>query len=387
MRKIAVYIGSRANYSSIKAVMVEIDRHPKLQLQVIAGASALLERFGSVVKLVEKDGFHVDWISHNIVEGETPITMAKSTGLGLIEMAMILDNLKPDFALVVGDRFEMMGFALAASYCNIPIAHTMGGEVSGSVDESIRHAITKFAHLHFPANEDARERIIKMGEDPKCVFNVGCPRINLVREVLETEDSYKQIAALIPSYGGVGGEFEVVKEPFLLVSQHSVTTEFGLNERHINETLTALQKLQMKTIMLWPNIDAGSDEISKAIRIFRERHRPGWLHLFKNLPINKYIHLMNTTACLVGNSSSGIREGAFIGTPVVNIGSRQNRRLCGKNVVHCGYDATEILSSIESQLEHGKYPRENLYGDGSAGQKVAEILSTIEVNIQKRIRY
>ena len=178
MRKICVFIGSRANYSSIKSVMQAVRDHPQLELQVVAGASALLEQFGKVVDLISSDGFKPDFTFHNIVEGENPTTMAKSTGLGIIEMAMVLDNLEPDFVVIVGDRFEMMAIAIAAAYMNIRIAHTMGGEVTGTIDESIRHAITKFAHIHFPANEDARLRIIKMGEDENYAFNVGCPRID-----------------------------------------------------------------------------------------------------------------------------------------------------------------------------------------------------------------
>ena len=175
MRKICVFVGSRANYSSIKSVMQAVKDHNDLELQVVTGASAILERFGNVDQLIRDDGFIPNYTFHNLVEGENPVTMAKSTGLGLIEMSMILNNLKPDAVVLVGDRFEVMAVAIAAAYMNIPIAHTMGGEVTGTIDESIRHAITKFAHYHFPANEDAKQRLIKLGEDPKHVYNVGCP--------------------------------------------------------------------------------------------------------------------------------------------------------------------------------------------------------------------
>ncbi len=157
MRKICVFVGSRANYSSIKSVMQAVQKHPDLELQVITGASAVLDRFGKVEDILAKDGFPANYRFYNIVEGENPVTMAKSTGLGLIDASMILDNLKPDFVVVVGDRFEMMSVTIAAAYMNIRIAHTMGGEVTGTIDESIRHAITKFAHVHFAANEDARQ--------------------------------------------------------------------------------------------------------------------------------------------------------------------------------------------------------------------------------------
>jgi UDP-hydrolysing UDP-N-acetyl-D-glucosamine 2-epimerase len=279
----------------------------------------------------------------------------------------------------------MMSVTLAAAYMNIRIVHTMGGEVTGTIDESIRHAITKFSQIHFPANEDSRQRIIKMGEEPEFVFNVGCPRTDLVAEELKN-DSQSVLAGLFEMYGGVGKTFDIA-QPYLLVSQHSVTTEFGSNRLQIEETLKALKELNMPTIMLWPNADAGSDDVSRGIRVFRENNNPDWLHLFKNLPIHIYIHLMNTTACLVGNSSSGVREGAFIGTPVVNVGTRQNKRLRTENVIQVDHDANEIVSAIRQQLEHGKYESSGIYGDGTAGDRIANILADINPKIQKTITY
>ncbi|WP_396161739.1 UDP-N-acetylglucosamine 2-epimerase [Flavobacterium sp.] len=386
MKKICVFVGSRANYSSIKSVMMAVQNHPQLQLQLIIGSSAVLDRFGKVEDLIIKDGFTPNFNFYNIVEGENPVTMAKSTGLGLIECSMIFNNLKPDYLVVVGDRFEMMSVTIAAAYMNIRIAHTMGGEVTGTIDESIRHAITKFAHVHFAANEDARKRIIKLGEEEQFVFNVGCPRIDLVARELE-RDSDELLDGLFANFRGVGpGNFDLNK-PFLLVSQHPVTTEFGNNRKQIDETLFALAELKMPTIMLWPNIDAGSDDISSGIRSFREKYKPDWLHLFKNLPTPVYIHLMKKTACLVGNSSSGVREGAIIGTPVVNIGSRQHKRLAGTNSIDVGYDCKEIKEAIQKQVKNGPYPADPLYGSGDAGEQIAKILATINPPIQKTITY
>jgi UDP-hydrolysing UDP-N-acetyl-D-glucosamine 2-epimerase len=386
MRKICVFVGSRANYSSIKSVMQAVQKHPDLELQVITGASAVLDRYGKVEDILAMDGFAANYRFYSIVEGENPVTMAKSTGLGLMDASMILDNLKPDFVVVVGDRFEMMSVTIAAAYMNIRIAHTMGGEVTGTIDESIRHAITKFAHVHFAANEDARQRIIKLGEEEQYVFNVGCPRIDLVARELE-RNSDQVLEGLFSKYSGVGpGNFDLHK-PFLLVSQHPVTTEFGNNRKQIEETLFALAELKMPTIMLWPNIDAGSDDISSGIRTFREKFKPDWLHLFKNLPTPVYIHLMKNTACLLGNSSSGVREGAIIGTPVVNIGSRQHNRLSGTNAINAGYNRIEIVEAINAQLANGKYPTDPLYGSGVAGEQIADILASINPPIQKTITY
>ena len=385
MKKVCVFIGNRANYSGVKSVMIAVKAHPKLKLQVVLGASAVLDRFGKVEDLIRSDGFEPDFTFHNLVEGENPSIMAKSTGLGLIDAAVIFDHLKPDMVVVVGDRYEMMCVTLAAAYMNIRIIHTMGGEVTGTIDESIRHAITKFAHIHFPANEDSRERIIKMGEDERYVFNVGCPRTDLISTELKN-DSHKELKDIFKIYGGVGRDFDL-KRPYLLVSQHSVTTEFGNNRWQIEETLNALDELKIPTIMLWPNPDAGGNDISTGIRVFRENKSPEWLHLFKNLPTHIYCHLMNTTACLVGNSSSGIRDGAFIGTPVVNIGTRQNERLRGENVEQVGYNTNEILVGIKKQLQRGRYKSSDIYGDGGAGVKIAQILSENNPPIQKRITY
>jgi UDP-hydrolysing UDP-N-acetyl-D-glucosamine 2-epimerase len=389
MKKICVFVGSRANYSSIKSVMMSVKNHPDLELQLVLGASAVLDRFGKVEDLIIKDGFVPNFTFHNIVEGENPITMAKSTGLGLIEASSILANLKPDYVIIVGDRFEMMSITLAAAYMNIRIAHTMGGEVTGTIDESIRHAITKFAHIHFAASEDAKQRILKLGEDPSHVHNVGCPRMDLVLNELKN-DSYKMLNNLFEDFTGVGPSYLDLTKPFLLVSQHPVTTEFGSNRAQIEETLYALDELQMPTIMLWPNIDAGSDDISTGIRVYREvynKESGTWLKLFKNLPTQIYIHLMNTCACLVGNSSSGVREGATIGTPVVNIGTRQNKREMGPNVINVGYDRNEIKEAILKQIAHGKYENAGIYGNGNAGTQIADILANSNPSIQKTITY
>ena len=389
MKKVCVFVGSRANYSSIKSVMMAVKNHPELELQLIVGSSAVLDRFGKVENLIIKDGFTPDFNFYNIVEGENPVTMAKSTGLGLIECSMIFNNLKPDYLGVVGDRFEMMSVTIAAAYMNIRIAHTMGGEVTGTIDESIRHAITKFAHIHFAASEDAKQRILKLGEDPSHVHNVGCPRMDLVLNELKN-DSYKMLNNLFEDFTGVGPSYLDLTKPFLLVSQHPVTTEFGSNRAQIEETLYALDELQMPTIMLWPNIDAGSDDISTGIRVYREvynKESGTWLKLFKNLPTQIYIHLMNTCACLVGNSSSGVREGATIGTPVVNIGTRQNKREMGPNVINVGYDRNEIKEAILKQIAHGKYENAGIYGNGNAGTQIADILANSNPSIQKTITY
>lgn len=382
MRKICVVIGSRANYSSIKSAMFEIKKHPDLELQLVLGASAMLDRYGSVSELIKLDGFHVNEEVYMLLEGETPTTMAKSTGIGLIELPTVFERLQPDIVLTVGDRFETMATTIAASYMNIAVAHTMGGEVTGTIDESIRHAVTKFAHIHFPASNDAANRLLKLGERKKDIYLVGCPRIDLVAEILKNNEQIDM------SYleDGVGNKINI-DNPFILISQHPVTTEYGEGESQIQATLESVKETGFPAIVLWPNPDAGSDDISRGIRKFREANSDNKFHYYKNLPINTYVHLMNRTLCLVGNSSSGIRDGAFIGTPVVNVGTRQMMRERGDNVIDVSNDKEEIFNAINTQINLGKYPQESIYGDGTAGKKIADALSKCEWQIQKRITY
>ena len=386
MRKVCVVVGSRANYSSIKSAMRAIREHPELTLQLVVGASALLDRYGTVLDVIERDGFEPDEKVFMLIEGETPGTMAKSTGLGLLELPTAFDRLQPDVVITVGDRFETMATALAATYMNIPLAHTMGGEVSGNIDESIRHAVTKFAHVHFPACTDAGERIVRMGEDPATVHVVGCPRMDLVAEVIAqpAENGSNGLSEIFER--GVGGTFRL-DQPFLLVSQHPVTTEYGDGERQIAATLKAVQALELPAIVLWPNADAGSEHVARGIRKFREHEDDSRLHFFKNLPTNDYIRLMARTACLIGNSSSAIREGSFIGTPAVNIGGRQVGRQRGSNIVDVEYATDEIADAVRQQVEHGSYGHEPIYGDGRAGERIADILSDVEVRLEKRMTY
>ena len=382
MRKVCVVVGSRANYSSIKSAMRAVRDHPELQLQLVVGASALLDRYGTVVDVIERDGFEPDEKVFMLIEGETPGTMAKSTGLGLLELPTAFERLEPDVVITVGDRFETMSTALAATYMNIPLAHTMGGEVSGNIDESIRHAVTKFAHLHFPACTDAGDRIVRMGEPPETVHVVGCPRMDLVAEVLaDGEDGLSDLFDV-----GVGGEFDLDR-PFLIVSQHPVTTEYGDGERQITETLKAVQEVGLPAVVLWPNADAGSEDIARGLRKFREHEDDSRLHFFKNLATDDYVKLMARTSCLVGNSSSAIREGSFIGTPAVNVGSRQEGRQRGSNVADVGYDRSQIVDALRAQIGHGRYEHEPIYGDGRAGERIADVLSRVELRLDKRLTY
>ena len=378
-RKVCVVVASRANYARIKTALEAVRDHPELELQLVAGASLVLERFGNALEVLTMDGFAPDATIRFIIEGETPATMAKSTGLGLLELPTVFELLQPDVVVTVADRFETIATAVAASYMNIPVAHTQGGEVSGSIDESVRHAVTKLAHIHFPATELATQRVIAMGEDPAWVFNVGCPSIDLVartdlglrRDVLE-------------QFGGTGEPVDP-EQPFLLVMQHPVTTEYGQGLDQINQTLEAVGELGMQTLVFWPNVDAGSEDVAKGIRIFRELGQAHGFRFFRNLPPEMFVKLMAHCSCMVGNSSAALREGSFLGTPAVTVGSRQQGRERGLNLVDVEHDRAAIVDAIRDQLAHGPYERSSLFGDGTAGTKIADKLAEVRPSVQKKL--
>ena len=380
-RKVCIVVASRANYGRIKSVLQAVKDHPQLELQLVVSASALLYRFGKVVDIIQRDGFEVTAKVYSIVEGENLTTMAKSTGLGIIELSTLFENLAPDVVVTVADRFETLATAVAASYMNIPLAHTQGGEVTGSIDESVRHAVTKLSHIHFAATEQSRQNVIQMGEDEFRVHNTGCPAIDAIAELdLSLPND------LFETYGGVGQPIDSTKD-YVVVLQHPVTSEFGSGLNQINETLGALKKLNMQAVVLWPNVDAGSDDVSKGLRMFREQNPELPIHFFRNFAVEDYARLINNCSCLIGNSSSGLREGAYLGVPVVNIGTRQMNRERGANVVDAGYSAQEIYDAAIAQIKHGKYEPNPVFGNGNAGVEIAELLANEEFKIQKSLTY
>jgi UDP-hydrolysing UDP-N-acetyl-D-glucosamine 2-epimerase len=382
-RRVCVVVASRANYARIKTVLEAVKAHPDLELQLVAGASLVLERFGNAVDIVRTDGFEPDAVVRFIIEGETPTTMAKSTGLGLLELPTVFEQLRPDVVVTIADRFETISTALAAAYMNIPLAHTQGGEVSGSIDESVRHAVTKLAHLHFPATELSRRRVLAMGEDPATVHNTGCPSIDLVAR-LQSGDAAELLEQV--QRRGTGAPLDPGK-PFVLMMQHPVTTEYGHSFEQINQTLEAVEAVGVQALVFWPNVDAGSEQTAKGIRLFRERGETSGFHFFRNLPPELFGRLLQHTACMVGNSSSALREGAFLGTPAVTVGTRQQLREHGHNVVEVGYDSAAIADAIRAQIEHGRYEPDHMFGDGTAGTKIAELLAGGLPPVQKRLHY
>lgn len=379
-RKICVVITARPSYSRVKTVLTAIQNHPKLELQLVVAASALLERYGSAVNYIEKDGFEIKAKVFNVLEGENLTAAAKTTGIGILELSTVFDNLKPDIVVTVADRFETMATAISASYMNIPLAHIQGGEVTGNIDEKVRHSITKLADYHFVASENAKERVIKLGEEPETVFNTGCPSIDLAKEIVKTSfDPYVK-------YGGVGAKPDLSKG-YLVVMQHPVTTEYQDSRKHIEQTLEAIKELDIPTLWFWPNVDAGADGTSTGIRAFREKNQLPNVHFFKNMEGDDFLALLHNSMGLIGNSSVGIRECAFLGVPVINIGSRQNRRDRGRNVTDIGYNKNDIIATVKNIFSKGKVSSSDVYGGGDAGEKIASLLETLPLKYHKTISY
>ncbi|HEY1343271.1 MAG TPA: UDP-N-acetylglucosamine 2-epimerase, partial [Bryobacteraceae bacterium] len=364
----------------LKPVMHEIQSRPDLEMQVMTAKTMVLERFGHPMNLIRRDGFQMHGEVYLELEGSTPATMAKSVGFGVVEFSNEFQRLKPDVVLLIGDRYEALAAAIAAAYMNICIVHIQGGEVSGSIDESARHAISKLAHFHFPSTRRSADYLIRMGERPDSVLGIGCPSSDIARD-LDSRLRPSAINAL-----GSGAMIDV-DHPFLLVVFHPTTTDFGGERRQMTELLEALRRLDMQTVLLWPNIDAGSDSISKSIRVFREKAGPKWLRTLTNLSSEDYLRVLARAACAIGNSSSFVRDASFFGTPVVLVGNRQEGRETDVHVRHTAPRADAIESAAGLQLAHGRYPPSTLYGDGRVSERIAERIAGLTPYIQKRLAY
>ena len=379
-RKICIIINSRANYARIKSLLIEIKQSKKLKLQLIVGASALLYRFGKVIDLIKKDGFTPIATLQCLLEGDTPEAMVKSTGLAMIELSTIFNNIKPDIVLTVADRYETLATAVTARYMNICLAHTQGGECTGSIDESVRHSITKLANLHFASTERSKNFVIRMGENKNKVWNTGCPSIDLINPKINLSKNFWE------KFGGTGKKINL-KEQYFVLLQHPVTTEYEKAGDQMRITFDAIKELNPPTVILWPNADAGNDQTSKVIREFRENNSNFQLRLLRHLPVDAYHELIVNSACLIGNSSSAIREGSYLGIPSVNIGKRQQNREFCKNVINVEHNSKKILKAVKSQRNHGKYPSSQKYGDGKAGKKIHDILVNVNLEINKSLCY
>lgn len=382
-RKICAVITARPSYSRIKTALSAIDKHPNLELQLVIAGSALLSRYGNAIDYIEKDGFTITEKVFMVLEGENPTSMAKTTGLGVMELSTVFNNLNPDAVITIADRFETIATSIAAAYQNIPLIHIQGGEVTGNIDEKVRHANTKLADIHLVASEEAKERVVKMGENPETVFNSGCPSIDIAKKVSENP---RLDFNPISKYGGVG-TISNWEDGYIVVMQHPVTTEYDSARKDVETTLQAINEMNIPTFWFWPNVDAGSDGTSGGIRSFRENHKPKNIRFFKNMEPEDFLKLLINSKCLIGNSSVGIRECSYLKVPVVNIGTRQHNRQRGLNVNDVSYHKEEIKKAISERMSYVQTKDEFIYGNGTAGRQIADILSKVDLNFHKTITY
>ncbi len=384
-RRVCVVITARPSYARIKTALKAIQEHDGLELMLVCAASALLDRYGKVIDVIRADGFEPKAMVHMLLEGENLVTSAKSTGLGIVELASVFESLKPDVVVSVADRYETIATAIAAAYLNLPVCHVQGGEVTGSIDEKVRHAVTKLADIHCVSSDGAADRVRRMGERPEKVFVTGCPSIDIAASVMaEPADSYR-VEDLLKNQGV--GHGPAAEDGYLVVMQHPVTTHYDRAGEELTTTMKAVVALNRPTFWFWPNVDPGSELTAKAIRVYRETANPTNIRFLKNLPPEHFLRLLRKAGCLIGNSSVGIRECAYMGVPVINIGDRQSRRDRGPNTIDVPHDSEAIRAAAERQLAHGPYPSSDVYGDGTAGRNIADTLAAAPLDIDKQITY
>lgn len=386
-KKICIVITSRAQYGRLKSLIQKIETNQTFELQIILAGAAISEKYGNVYLELKKLKIKVNFKIPILIQGDSPSIMAKTTGLGLIEFSTVFENLKPDLVLVRGDRYEIMAPVIAATYQNIPVAHIEGGDVSGSIDDYVRHAVTKLSSIHFTTNQDSYKRVLKLGEEEKYVFNVGSGDVDFI---VENKEFISKLplelfnSELNPK--GIGKSINLKKD-YIVILQHPVTTEYESGKEQILETINAIKEINMQVIFLWPNLDSGSDEISRELRKFINNNNLENIHFFRHLSPELYLSLINNSKCLVGNSSSGIKESSYLGIPVINIGNRQNGRLKEKNVIDVNYNSFEIKNGIQKQINHGKYQSVQTYGNGNSAEKIISILKDIKLKRIKKITY
>jgi UDP-N-acetylglucosamine 2-epimerase (non-hydrolysing)/GDP/UDP-N,N'-diacetylbacillosamine 2-epimerase (hydrolysing) len=381
-RKICFITGTRSDYGLMRNVLKKIDKEFDLSLIVVG--MHLSEEFGETVKEIKKDGFKITKEIHTLSTEDTGAAMARAIGIGLIETTKVLEKLKPDLFLILGDRDEAMVGALASAHLNIPIVHIHGGDQgdnSGHVDDSTRHAVTKFAHLHLAATKLSAERIKKLGEEGWRVKVTGSPALD---EILSEKLYAKKY--LEKKYGI---DF---KKILILALQHASPNQIAAAEKQMKETMEALKEINQQTILIYPNSDAGSRQM---IKVINEYKRQPFLKIYKNLPRKDYLSLMKYAKVLVGNSSSGTIDTPSFKLPVVNIGTRESVREHAGNKIFVGHNRKEIVKAIKKSLFDKKFIDKvrrcrSPYGNGRAGERIVAILKNIKINkrlLTKKLTY
>jgi UDP-hydrolysing UDP-N-acetyl-D-glucosamine 2-epimerase len=378
MRKILYISGTRADYGLIKDTLLSLKRNPKLEVEIAATGMHLMTKFGKTIREIKKDGFKVHLIEA-IYKRDNRESMVKFIGEFILNLLKKIKKVKPDIIFVQGDRIEMLGAAIVGTYLRIPVAHSHGGEVTSTVDEIARHAITKLSHIHFVSTKRSAQRIKKMGEDSWRVFITGAPGLDVIlrKELLSPKEIAKKYKLNL-------------SKPIILVLQHPVIAEEA--SQQMKESMEAIKEIGLQTIVIYPSADPGGREM---INIIEKYKKYPFIQIYKNIGHKDFLSLMKTSTVLVGNSSSGIIEAPSFYLPVVNIGERQEGREKTDNVIDVGYDKDQIKKAIFTAI-HDKNFREkvrkckNPYGDGKAGQRIANILSKIKIErrlLEKQVTY
>ena len=372
MKKVTVVITARASYSRIKTVLQALKKNKLINLEIVLKASALVDNYGSILKYLEEDNLDVNYKIYSLFNTQDISFQVKTTGIGMVELSNYFRSSNPDLVITIADRFETIATAIAASYMNIPLIHIQGGEDTGNIDNKVRNAITFLSDYHFVSNKEAKAKLVSMQVETDKIFNLGCPSIDLVNIALQGKIDND---SLYNFYSWSGEKVDLEKE-YIVVMQHSVTNE-GNSKAQIEMTIKAIERLKMPTIWFWPNVDSGTDGISKGLRLFNKSNPDFPITFLKSLGPQDFLKLISKSRILIGNSSVGIRESSYIGLPVVNIGSRQEKRFRARNVIDVDYDSEEIYSAIKKQLAIKNYKKSTIYGSGNSGEKIANQICRI----------
>lgn len=375
MRKIFIVVERRSDYSRYKPILEKLQSDPFFKVYLVATGLTLIERHGHGVDFIKEDGIKVDKEipMYDDVDLDSPAEMVRGMSRFMMRIVDELERVKPDLVLAGFDIGAQLSLTIAAAYLNIPIVHLQGGELSGSIDESVRHAISKFSHFHLVATDQCKDRLVRMGERPDRVFVVGCPSVDTLShsKVIRKEEIAK--------------EFDIdFNRPMAILIQHPVTTENKKSYFQIKTTIEAVKSLNLQTIIIMPNNDAGYSKIIKGIRSSKIKAYP-------NLSGEKYSNLLRYSSILIGNSSSGIHEAATFKVPVVNIGNRQQGREKAENVIDVPHNKEMIVEAIKKALYNKPFRNklqkvENPYGDGNSTEKIIKVLKEVELEgvVQKK---
>jgi len=380
MKKVLYISGGRQDYGPMRKALLLIKRDPNFRIEILATGMHFMPEFGKTITEIKKDNFKIHEIK-TIYREDNKESMASFIGEFIVKATKEIKKIKPDFILICGDRPEILAGAIVGVYLTIPVVHVHGGDISSTVDELARHAITKLSHIHLAATKKSAERIKKMGEDFWRVFVVGAPGLDSILN--KKLFSKKEIAK----------RYKLdLSKPILLIIQHPVTAEIKSAAGQMTETMESIKKIGHQALVIYPNADAGGRKMIKIIEKYRKYN---FIRIYKSISHKDYLSLMGIADVLVGNSSGGIIEAPSFGLPAVNIGTRQEGRERAKNVIDVGYDKREIIAGIKKALFDKKFLRivkrcRSPYGEGKAGEKILKVLKKIRIDkklLQKRISY